>query len=158
MVKKIILFLALTLAVIGCGREKAKTEKEIVVWHWMSDRHEAFEALSDRYEKITGVKVKFSLYAPSDAYAQKIKAAAQTNTLPDIYGVLGEKSVFVGDLLFSGSVGRYDLPGGSEKVLFESIWNKIMSLPDDTMIYPGHGPVTTVGEEKRTNPFLSRWV
>lgn len=77
---------------------------------------------------------------------------------PGSISLLGDGSVFVGDLLFSGSIGRYDLPGGSEKVLFESIWNKIMCLPDATGIYPGHGPATTVGEEKRTNPFLSRWV
>lgn len=60
----------------------------------MSDREEAFEALAERYSSEHGEKVKFELYAPSEAYAQRVKASAQTNTLPDIYGVLGEKRDF----------------------------------------------------------------
>ena len=61
---------------------------------------------------------------------------------------------FCGDLVFYGSVGRTDLPGGSEKVLLDSIRRHIMTLPDDTVLYPGHGPDTTVGLEKRQNPFF----
>ncbi|MCG8453979.1 MAG: MBL fold metallo-hydrolase [Spirochaetales bacterium] len=61
---------------------------------------------------------------------------------------------FVGDLLFRGSVGRTDLPGGDFDVLAESIQNVVYSLPDSTPIYPGHGPSTTVGEEKRCNPYV----
>ncbi len=62
--------------------------------------------------------------------------------------------VFVGDLLFAGSVGRTDLPGGSWPVLLESIRSKIFPLGDDTIVYNGHGPSTTVGRERRHNPFL----
>jgi glyoxylase-like metal-dependent hydrolase (beta-lactamase superfamily II) len=61
---------------------------------------------------------------------------------------------FCGDLVFYGSVGRTDLPGGSERVLLESIRRQIMPLPDDTVLYPGHGPETTVGRERRQNPFF----
>ena len=61
---------------------------------------------------------------------------------------------FCGDLVFYGSVGRTDLPGGSERVLLDSIRRCIMSLPDDTVLYPGHGPETTVGREKRQNPYF----
>lgn len=61
---------------------------------------------------------------------------------------------FCGDLVFHGSVGRTDLPGGSERVLLDSIRRQIMILPDDTVLYPGHGPETTVGLEKRQNPFF----
>jgi glyoxylase-like metal-dependent hydrolase (beta-lactamase superfamily II) len=61
---------------------------------------------------------------------------------------------FCGDLVFHGSVGRTDLPGGSERILLESIRRHIMTLPDDTVLYPGHGPETTVGLEKRQNPFF----
>ena len=61
---------------------------------------------------------------------------------------------FTGDLLFAGSVGRSDFPGGSEKALLESIRQKILVLPDDTAIYPGHGPATTVGEERKGNPYV----
>jgi len=62
--------------------------------------------------------------------------------------------VFGGDVLFSGSVGRTDFPGGSFATLARGIREKLYSLPDDTIVYPGHGPATTVGEEKRTNPFV----
>ncbi len=63
--------------------------------------------------------------------------------------------VFGGDVLFRGSIGRTDFPGGSMAALFQGIHTKLFTLPDDTVVYPGHGPVTTVGHEKRTNPFLS---
>ena len=63
-------------------------------------------------------------------------------------------AVFVGDLLFSGSIGRTDLAGGSFEVLLESVVRKIFPLGDDTQVLPGHGPATTVGQEKRYNPFL----
>ncbi len=62
--------------------------------------------------------------------------------------------VFGGDVLFRGSVGRTDFPGGSAEQLFEGIRGKLFALPDDTVVYPGHGPVTTTGVEKRTNPFV----
>jgi glyoxylase-like metal-dependent hydrolase (beta-lactamase superfamily II) len=63
--------------------------------------------------------------------------------------------VFGGDVLFRGSIGRYDFPGGSGPLLLGGIRNKLFVLPDDTVVYPGHGPVTTIGHEKRTNPFLA---
>lgn len=63
--------------------------------------------------------------------------------------------VFGGDVLFRGSIGRYDFPGSSGPLLFESIRQKLFPLPPDTVVYPGHGPVTTVGHEQKTNPFLS---
>jgi hydroxyacylglutathione hydrolase len=66
-----------------------------------------------------------------------------------------ERKVFVGDVLFAGSVGRTDLPGGSTEQLLSSIRNKLLTLEDDVEVYSGHGPVTTIGEERRTNPFLT---
>jgi hydroxyacylglutathione hydrolase len=62
---------------------------------------------------------------------------------------------FVGDALFAGSVGRTDLPGGDFAVLEKSIRDQIYTLPDETKVFPGHGPATTVGEEKRGNPYVS---
>src|SRR5262249_22830222 len=62
--------------------------------------------------------------------------------------------VFGGDVLFRGDVGRYDFPGSDGRLLFEGIRNKMFALPADTVVYPGHGPVTTVGHEKRTNPVV----
>ena len=63
-------------------------------------------------------------------------------------------ALFAGDALFAGSVGRTDLPGGSHEQLISGIRRKLLVLPDDTMVYPGHGPATTIGREKRHNPFL----
>lgn len=59
-----------------------------------------------------------------------------------------------GDVLFYRSIGRYDLPGGDYNVLMNSIKTKLFTLPDSTIIYPGHGPVTTIGDEKKLNPFM----
>jgi glyoxylase-like metal-dependent hydrolase (beta-lactamase superfamily II) len=67
-----------------------------------------------------------------------------------------ENSVaFVGDVVFQGSIGRTDLPGGNYQVLMNSIRDHVMTLPEDTSLYSGHGPVTTVGEERRFNPFIA---
>ncbi len=63
--------------------------------------------------------------------------------------------LFCGDTLFYGSIGRTDLPGGSHSQLISSIQKSILSLPEDTICFPGHGPSTTVGEERRDNPFLT---
>lgn len=63
-------------------------------------------------------------------------------------------AAFVGDALFAGSVGRTDLPGGSMEQLAHVIREQIYTLPDDTLVFPGHGPRTTVGVEKRTNPYV----
>lgn len=62
--------------------------------------------------------------------------------------------VFPGDVLFEGSIGRSDLPGGDYDTLINSIKRKILSLPDSTLVYPGHGPATTVGRERTTNLYL----
>ncbi len=63
-------------------------------------------------------------------------------------------AVIAGDTLFAGSIGRTDLPGGDYATLISAINEQLLSLPDDTMVYPGHGPETTIGDERRNNPFL----
>jgi len=68
--------------------------------------------------------------------------------------LLGHGVVFSGDTLFSGSVGRTDFPTGSHSQLINSINTRLMVLPDSTIVYPGHGPETTIGTERRSNPFL----
>jgi glyoxylase-like metal-dependent hydrolase (beta-lactamase superfamily II) len=68
--------------------------------------------------------------------------------------LLDSEVVFSGDTLFAGSIGRYDLPDGSLKALMNSIKKKLMILPDYVKVYPGHGPISTIGEERRNNPFL----
>lgn len=66
-----------------------------------------------------------------------------------------KRDLFVGDTLFAGSIGRTDLPGGDMDTLLQSIRTVLFAYPDETAVYSGHGPVTTIGEERRTNPFLS---
>jgi glyoxylase-like metal-dependent hydrolase (beta-lactamase superfamily II) len=65
------------------------------------------------------------------------------------------RDLFVGDTLFAGSIGRTDLPGGDGNTLLQSIRMVLFSFPDETVVYSGHGPATTIGEEKRSNPFLA---
>jgi len=71
-----------------------------------------------------------------------------------VYEGAGPWIVFVGDVIFQGSVGRHDFPDGNLKQLVESIHQKLFTMPDDTILLPGHGPATTVGEEKQENPFV----
>jgi len=65
-----------------------------------------------------------------------------------------ENGLFSGDLLFAGSIGRTDLPGGDHQAMLRSL-ARTLTLPDDTLVLPGHGPQTTIGAERRTNPFLT---
>lgn len=69
--------------------------------------------------------------------------------------LFGDGHLFVGDTLFAGSVGRTDLPGGDHDTLIEGIRRQLLVLPDTTVVHPGHGPDTTIGREKRVNPFLN---
>jgi hydroxyacylglutathione hydrolase len=66
-----------------------------------------------------------------------------------------QKLLIAGDTLFAGSVGRTDLPGGDSRALLHSIHDKLLPLPDETIVVPGHGPKTTIGEERFSNPFLT---
>lgn len=67
----------------------------------------------------------------------------------------GHGHLFVGDTLFAGSVGRTDLPGGDHRTLINAIKNRLFPFPDETLVHPGHGPDTTIGEERKFNPFLN---
>ena len=65
-----------------------------------------------------------------------------------------QKKLIAGDTLFAGSIGRTDLPGGSYKKIMQSLHGPVMALPDETIVVPGHGPLTSIGDERETNPFL----
>jgi glyoxylase-like metal-dependent hydrolase (beta-lactamase superfamily II) len=92
--------------------------------------------------EVGGVRLR-SLYTPGHAPGHLA------------FHVESEGLVISGDAVFAGSVGRVDLPGGSMEVLMKSIRDEILTLPDETRLYPGHGPATTVGEERLNNPFLN---
>ena len=66
-----------------------------------------------------------------------------------------EQKLIAGDTLFAGSIGRTDLPGGSFDKIMDSLKGRVLALPDETIVVPGHGPETTIGEERETNPFLT---
>jgi glyoxylase-like metal-dependent hydrolase (beta-lactamase superfamily II) len=99
----------------------------------------------DRYLK-EGDEVRFGV--------EKLKVIATPGHTPGGISFYSDGSIFVGDTLFQGSIGRTDLPGGSYGTLIDSIKKKILPLGDDVVVYSGHGPVTTVGFERRHNPFL----
>jgi hydroxyacylglutathione hydrolase len=67
------------------------------------------------------------------------------------------KMVFAGDTLFAGSIGRTDLPGGNGRQIIDSIRTRLLTLPEETCVIPGHGSNTTIGQERETNPFLQQW-
>ncbi len=125
----------------GCS-PLVEQKDTITIWHWMTDRQDAFARLAHQYEQKTGVKVRFELYAPSDIYSRKIVAAAQARALPDIFGVLGEKkrlalfveSGFVADLTeeFKKNDGLW------EKSFFEKALNVNRFEPNNVYkIKPG---------------------
>ena len=102
-----IVFLSVFLT--GCSSQTSSGSADsVTIWHWMSDREDALLELAKRYEEETGIKVKFELYGPSNAYTEKIRAAAQTITLPDVFGILGKKRDFA-SFIKAGHV--YNLTG-----------------------------------------------
>jgi hydroxyacylglutathione hydrolase len=72
------------------------------------------------------------------------------------YSILAEQAIFSGDVLFQGSIGRTDLPGGDHATLMRSLATLVEALPDETVVYPGHMGNTTIGRERATNPFLAQ--
>src|SRR3972149_2639310 len=85
---------------------------------------------------------------------QELLVAHTPGHTPGCVSYIVGKMAFVGDLIFAGSIGRTDLPGGDHRQLIESVRKKIFPLPDDTVLFPGHGPTTTGGGEKSKTPFL----
>lgn len=84
----------------------------------------------------------------------KLKIIHTPGHTPGGICIVGDQEVFTGDTLFAGSIGRTDFPQGNMKKLLSSIKNKLFVLPGDTKIYPGHGPSSTIEQEKNTNPFF----
>jgi glyoxylase-like metal-dependent hydrolase (beta-lactamase superfamily II) len=124
-------------------------------------------------EMLTGEKDNLSALAgvlfssePADFSLEEGDVIEQANIKLDVLHTPGhtpggiclyskdEGIVFVGDTLFADSVGRTDMPGGSTTQLIKSIKQKLCPLPDETVVYPGHGPQTTISQEKENNPFL----
>jgi glyoxylase-like metal-dependent hydrolase (beta-lactamase superfamily II) len=93
---------------------------------------------------------------PNSAQGQSKTRAAQTaGAAPAGDGRWAGGILFSGDLLFAGSIGRTDLPGGDYPTILRSLARVCLTLPDETVVLSGHGPQTTIGAERRTNPFLT---
>jgi len=104
------------------------------------------------------VKIDQSI-GPSDAVKAGSLSANVMHTPGHTEGSIclyfaAQKKLIAGDTLFAGSIGRTDLPGGSMKKIMNSLHEKVLALPDETVVVPGHGPLTTIGEERESNPFL----
>ncbi|MFC1623693.1 ABC transporter substrate-binding protein [Candidatus Omnitrophota bacterium] len=114
----------LSVFLVSCSsQEKGPEIETITIWHWMSDREDAFLELAKKYEDEKEIRINFELYAPSEAYTRKIRAAAQTNTLPDIFGIFGEKIDFA-SFIKAGHI--YNLTGYMDEA--EGDWrNKLFS-------------------------------
>jgi len=112
---------------------------------------------------------KFFMFAITSPPASRMLEDAQTLEIGDLsckvlhipghtpggISLVCGGAVFAGDTLFAGGIGRTDFPYGDEAQLISSIREKLLSLPDETVVYPGHGDITTIGKEKRSNPFLA---
>jgi glyoxylase-like metal-dependent hydrolase (beta-lactamase superfamily II) len=97
-----------------------------------------------------------SLYLPHNAGKITVPAEEGSTATPDEAGKISLRApqLFSGDTLFAGSIGRTDLWGGSMDEIMDSLRTKLMHLPDETIVHPGHGPVTSIGNERHLNPFL----
>lgn len=97
-------------------------------------------------------KGSISLYSPADMQAVT-EHGGSSALLPD--AASGHEPILLaGDTLFAGSIGRTDLWGGSMEEIMRSLEGKLLALPENTLVFPGHGPATTIGQERETNPFL----
>jgi len=146
--------------VAGVGAVKA--ELDVPVWLHPADRA-LYDGVPDQARWLLGTE--FDPLPPPDretvpgepvqigAHAFEVRFVPGHS--PGSVAFVHEGAILSGDVLFAGSVGRVDLPGANGPTLIESIRREILSLPDDTIVYPGHGPATTVGRERQTNPFLT---
>jgi glyoxylase-like metal-dependent hydrolase (beta-lactamase superfamily II) len=98
----------------------------------------------------TGGSVMFSLPGTPEPVADLVPSGRPGP--PDQSGY--RATVLAGDVLFAGSIGRTDLPGGDPEAMIRTLRERVLTLPDDTLVLPGHGPSTSVGQERGTNPFL----
>jgi hydroxyacylglutathione hydrolase len=132
------------------------------------EAHEAdlpFIARHKEYARSFGVEVAANPPAP-EVFLKDGDEVSFGNTMLQVRHIPGhspggivfynEKAgvVIAGDALFSGSVGRSDLPGGNHEQLISAIQKQLMTLPDEVLVYPGHGPQTTIGQERNSNPYL----
>jgi glyoxylase-like metal-dependent hydrolase (beta-lactamase superfamily II) len=144
-----------------CGIRRLKERRDVPVYLHAADEF-LYNALSQQGEWFG---FRYDPAPPVDRYLAEgdviplgdlqIRVLHTPGHSPGSVSLVVGQHVFCGDLIFSGSVGRTDLPGGDPRLLLRMIREKILSLTDSTVLHPGHGPATTVGRERVTNPFLN---
>jgi glyoxylase-like metal-dependent hydrolase (beta-lactamase superfamily II) len=145
---------------VGANKEiKEATGAELLI----HEGDASILASAPRQSTAFGMDSVFS--PPADRYVKHgdvVKAGEVTLTVlhtpghtPGGISLLEQGMVFTGDALFAGSIGRTDFPGGDLHTLLHSIKTNLMTLPDDTKVFSGHGPASTIGDERRDNPFLN---
>ena len=147
--------------VLGVTKLKTQTGAPFLIHR---DDLETLEAMQERVRMFFGLKVPAppkvdSFLEESDSLnfgGETLKILHTPGHSPGSISLVGDGYVITGDALFNQSIGRTDLPGGDFDTLINSIKSKLFALPDDTMVYPGHGPETSIGDEKLANPFVGR--
>lgn len=145
--------------VLGVGEVKRMTAAPVYL-------HPADRALYDRVaDQATAFGMRAGPLPPPDrafAHGDVVRVGSLEFTVrhtpghsPGSVSLIGSGAAFVGDVLFQDSIGRMDLPGGDSHTLIQSIHRELLSLPDDTIVYSGHGAQTTIGRERGANPFLT---
>ncbi|MEM7602902.1 MAG: MBL fold metallo-hydrolase [Verrucomicrobiota bacterium] len=147
--------------VIGAG--KVQEEFACPTWAWAEPTDEL--TLAKRLEQMMGVPCELDAYAVDHLFTDKTKLKVGSLELslyhvpghsPDsvCFLIKGQPVLVGGDVLFAGGIGRTDFPNGDHEQLLSGIKEKLWPLPEETHVLPGHGPTTTIGQEKATNPFL----
>lgn len=147
--------------VLGVTELKAQTGAPFLIH---KDDLEILETMQERVRMFSGMKVpappkvdSFLKEGSSLKFGDEtLKVLNTPGHSPGSISLVGDGYVFTGDALFNQSIGRTDLPGGDFDTLINSIKSKLFALSDDTMVYPGHGPETSIGDEKLANPFVGR--
>ena len=130
----------LRFGMVGCGDISVRFFK-------MMQNIDGAEFVATRARHMESAKRRGKEYGVSAHYDDFRK-------MMDTENLDGEPAVFSGDVIFAGGIGRFDIPGGDYAALVDGIREKLFKLPPETVIYPGHGPVTTIARERKTNPFL----
>lgn len=146
--------------IIGVARVRAETGAPVYLHH--ADRplydHVPEQAAAFGLPPVERLPAPDRSWTPGESVRVGALTFAVRHTpghSPGSVALAGEGVVFSGDVLFQGSIGRTDLPGGDLETLLGSIERELLVLPDSTIVYSGHGPATTIGVERRANPFLT---
>ncbi len=148
--------------VIGAG--KVQEEFGCPTWAWAEPSEEL--TLAKRLEQMMGVPCELDAYTVDHLFTDQSELSVGNLDLslyhvpghsPDsvCFLIKGQPVLVGGDVLFAGGIGRTDFPNGDHELLLSGIKKKLWSLADETHVLPGHGPTTTIGQEKATNPFLT---